>query len=299
MPLSGCCALSLEIVWFRLLDVTVKSTAFTFGTVLAVYLTGSAAGSLWGVFRVGRIQHPLRAFLLCQTLLLSYAGATVWLLARVPVTSPIYASFFEYWGRYDGGVSLGLSADPTLAFSLYCLLPLLLFGPPTVLMGLSFPILHRAVQDDPRTSGKKAGTLQAANIAGCVVGSLGVGLVSLRLLGSTGTLQVLMGIGVLFAILGLRQGGSRVFALLATVLVVLLLGMPSRERLWARLHGMAEPPILAVEDATGVVAFVPREEKKWALFINGKGNSVVPSPAPTPCWGRFPRWCTPTRRTSP
>ncbi|HEY8149722.1 MAG TPA: fused MFS/spermidine synthase, partial [Vicinamibacteria bacterium] len=43
--LSGFCALSLEIVWFRIIDVAVKSTAFTFGTVLAVYLLGLAVGT--------------------------------------------------------------------------------------------------------------------------------------------------------------------------------------------------------------------------------------------------------------
>jgi hypothetical protein len=42
--LSGLLALSLEIVWFRLLGVMVKSTAFTFGTLLALYLAGLGAG---------------------------------------------------------------------------------------------------------------------------------------------------------------------------------------------------------------------------------------------------------------
>ena len=66
--LSGFLALSLEIVWFRLLDVAVKSTAFTFGTVLAVYLLGSALGALAGAPRVARLRRPLRAFLLAQCL---------------------------------------------------------------------------------------------------------------------------------------------------------------------------------------------------------------------------------------
>ena len=44
--LSGFVALSLEILWFRLVDVAVKSTAFTFGTVLGTYLLGSAAGAI-------------------------------------------------------------------------------------------------------------------------------------------------------------------------------------------------------------------------------------------------------------
>ncbi len=42
--LSGFLALSLEIVWFRLLGVMVKSTAFTFGTLLSVYLSGPGPG---------------------------------------------------------------------------------------------------------------------------------------------------------------------------------------------------------------------------------------------------------------
>lgn len=51
---SGFCALALEIVWFRIVDVAVKSTAFTFGTVLAIYLLGLAIGSLAGVAMVRR-----------------------------------------------------------------------------------------------------------------------------------------------------------------------------------------------------------------------------------------------------
>ncbi len=71
--LSGFVALSLEIVWFRLLDVAVKSTAFTFGTVLAVYLLGSAVGALAGAPLVARVRRPLRAFLLAQCGILALA----------------------------------------------------------------------------------------------------------------------------------------------------------------------------------------------------------------------------------
>ena len=42
--LSGFLALSLEIVWFRTLGVIAKATAFTFGTLLAVYLGGWDSG---------------------------------------------------------------------------------------------------------------------------------------------------------------------------------------------------------------------------------------------------------------
>ena len=69
--LSGFCALALEILWFRVMDVAVKSTAYTFGTLLAVYLLGSATGSLAGIAIVRRVRRPLRAFLVLQCVLLA------------------------------------------------------------------------------------------------------------------------------------------------------------------------------------------------------------------------------------
>ena len=56
--LSGLLALSLEIVWFRLLGVMVKSSAFTFGTLLAIYLSGIGAGAYVGSFVTRRIRRP-------------------------------------------------------------------------------------------------------------------------------------------------------------------------------------------------------------------------------------------------
>ena len=85
---SGFCALSLEVLWFRIVDVAVKATAFTFGTVLAVYLLGLGAGSLLGGRLVRRLKDPLRAFLLCQCVLLTWAGIAVLLLAVLPAEFP-------------------------------------------------------------------------------------------------------------------------------------------------------------------------------------------------------------------
>jgi len=133
--LSGLCALSLEMLWFRLMEIAVKSTAFTFGTLLAVYLLGSAIGSFAGIPLARRLRDPRPAFLLCQCLLLAYAAAVIALLVRVPPTLPGYLWFYELWGGYrsfnlDGARYL----DPLVR--LYVVFPVVLFGPPTVLMGL-------------------------------------------------------------------------------------------------------------------------------------------------------------------
>ena len=135
---------------------------------------------------------------------------------------------------------------------LYGVLPPLLFGLPTVLMGLSFPVLQRAVQDDPRTSGRKVGLLQAANIAGCVGGSLILGLLGLRTIGTTGSLRLLMVAGIGFAIVGFRSHARRrEFVLAAALLAPVAVMLPTPSRLWRRLHGTGDPTPLGPDRGEG------------------------------------------------
>jgi predicted membrane-bound spermidine synthase len=285
--LSGCVALSFEILWFRILDLAVKATAYTFGTLLALYLAGSALGCLAGAFSVGRIRRPLRAFLLCQCALLAYAGLAVLLLARLPIETPGYAQFHEFWRK--GGFYLGQTQAPATLRALYLWLPLALFGLPTMLMGLSFPILQRAVQEDPRTSGRKVGILQTANIAGCVLGSLLVGLVALTWLGTTGTVRALLVAGLVFAGLGVRAYGVRsAFGVAAAALVALAVAQPGQGQLWRRLHGIGDAPALIEEDATGLSALISRGYGRWVVYVNGKGHSWIPFGGVHTVLGAFP-----------
>jgi len=275
--LSGFTALSLEILWFRIVEVAVKSTAFTFGTVLAIFLLGNAAGCLVAAPRVAAIRRPLRTFLWLQCAVLIYAGGAVALLGRVEPASLGLQWLVEYWHRY-GFFALGHERDPGALLRLYVLLPLALFGPPTFLMGMSFPVLQRAVHDDPRTSGYKVGLLQAANIAGCVGGTLLVGLVGLSAFGTTGSFRALLVLGLAFAAVGVRRCG-RAFLVPGAVLLALAAGFPTQDALWRHLHGV-RPGVQAFfqEDATGMVAVTPDVSagRRWRISINGKGNSWFP-----------------------
>jgi predicted membrane-bound spermidine synthase len=275
--LSGFTAIALEILWFRLLEVGIKSTAFTFGTLLCVYLVGSAAGSLWGGTLGGRIARPRRTFLLSQCLLLAYAAGAVVALARLPPSLPGFAWFFDYWG---GRLGLPLDGSPSWAeiLRLYVVFPLALFGPPTVLMGVSFAALQRAVHDDPRTSGRKVGLLQAANIAGCVAGSLAAGLVLLRHLGTSGAFRALLVLGLVFPSIGLSgRRGRAPFAAAAATLVALALAFPSQEALWRRWHGLGpQTTALVGEDGTGVIALASSGDPQWHMWVNGRHHSTLP-----------------------
>lgn len=272
---SGFVSLSLELVWFRVLDVVAKGAAFTFGTLLGIYLLGLTGGAFAGSIRAGRIRKPLRAFIACQGLMLAATLLAHFLLVRLPPWFPVI-SWIIHYGTGDAGVMMNPFSVGAFGV-MYVALPLALFGPATFLMGFGFPVLQRAVHRDARASGRTVGLLLAANIAGCTLGSLVTGLILLDAVGSSGTFRLLAGIGVLVTVAGAWVARERRLYALAAGLVVLAAVFPHNDELWLRLIGNAERKTSFVEeDAASVTAFTRRDPSALTLWINGRTNSWVP-----------------------
>lgn len=167
--------------------------------------------------------------------------------------------------------------------SLYVALPAALVGPPTFLMGLGFPYLQRAVQTDVRRIGRRVGWLQGANIAGSTVGSALTGLVLLDLLGSAGTLRLLVALGGVFLLLKARTADGRLakrraLAAVATTAAAVAL-CPSPEWLWARLHGTTPDRIVFAEDGSGLALLKQQTQdarQHTVVFANGLGQGQLP-----------------------
>ena len=137
--LSGFIALSLEVIWFRVLGVMLKSNALTFGHLLATYLGGLGLGSLAANLRGVQAWPARRVLSACRRGVIPvYAALVIGLLVdslgRLDLLQPLW----DYLGRYDGltrsEALTGLSAV------LRAGIPLLLMGPPTFLMGLQLRI---------------------------------------------------------------------------------------------------------------------------------------------------------------
>jgi predicted membrane-bound spermidine synthase len=293
--LSGFCAIGLEIVWLRLMDVAGKSTAFNYGTFLSVFLCGLAAGSIVGGHLAVRIKRPLMGFLVCQTLLGIFAASAIAALTFVPSSFPVLQPLVEYWKLLDP-FALGLTREALMnMFRLYVVLPLILYAVPTVIMGVSFAILQRGVQDDQVSSGWKVGVLQAANIAGCAAGSLVVGLIGLELLGTAETLRVLLGLMLVFGVVAFRTYGFRaVPTALVPIFVVLILLVPGQGSLWTRLHG-DQKGLMISEDATGVVALIPKHDGH-DVFVDGRWHSSLPFGGSHSEFGALPALLHPSPR---
>jgi spermidine synthase len=297
--LTGFIALGLEIAWFRLLGVLLKSTAFTFGTLLAVYLCGLGAGAAVGSRLAARSRRPGTTFLGIQYGLTLYAAlSTTGLVGLLAAGHPI--KLVRFLGSYDPVDVYGTVArirdlswaDPSALRSildfaiLYLGVPAVLIGPPTFLMGLSFPYLQRASQADFARLGRRLGALLAANIAGGVTGAMVVGWLLLPALGTPGTLATLVALGTLLVwpLARLRWPENRWAARgapLAAVLItsVAVVTLPDGRSLWARLHATAPAHVLVDEDGAGMslIKMDPASATGASeVYVNGLGQSWIP-----------------------
>ncbi len=297
--LTGFIALAFEIAWFRLLGVMLKSTAFTFGTLLGVYLSGLGLGSALAARRVARSSRPGTTFLLLQCGIVLYAALSTASLVRL-VASGHPIKLVRYLGGYepvDVHGTLALLRDLRLAdpgallpfadFAiLYLVVPTVLILPPTFLMGVSFPYLQRASHADFSGLGRRLGILVAMNIAGGALGTVLTGWVFLPRLGTAATLKVLVGLGALL-VLPLARGtwsrqprvASGVVLSVVLITAVAILVMPDAETLWARLHAASPRQILFAEDGAGLSLLKADGSdlsSAVGVYVNGLGQSWIP-----------------------
>ena len=301
--LSGFVALSLEILWFRVLGTIHKPSSFTFSTLLAIYLLGLGGGALLGRRWARNARRPVATFFALQAGIGLYAGLSLGLLTTALGRFSWPGPLWRYLGKYEtlalndavraavdllshGGDVAPSTFDLAAQLALlYGLVPLYLIGPPTLLMGMSFPFIQKAVQTDLAHLGRRVGGLQAANIVGSTLGAGLTGLVLLHAFGSTGTLRLLVGLaGVfLFAFCHLRwpEGPLRLRAAggALVVLALSLLAAPSASTLWARLHGTTPDRILFAEDGSGLSVIKDEStgpERRVVVYVDGLGQSQIP-----------------------
>jgi spermidine synthase len=296
--LSGFIALSLEILWLRLLTVMLKCTAFAFGTMLTIYLGGLGLGAIAGTKFVQTSRRPVSVFLALQTLVAVFAGIAIVLLVS-PTAQSLIPNLSTYFGIRDPlNVSLALNGiltwwqnqavplDTSAEIGRFVLflvvVPLVLILPATTLMGLSFPYLQKAVQHDIHKIGRRVGALQVANILGCMAGASLTGLTLLNQFGTAVTLKIVIGLASIFAVLWLRnifrtRVGSVAVAL--ALIVIAWVALPSAQTLWSRLHGAAPSRVFFAEDGSGLSLMRDDGTKSnpyITVFVNGLGYSWIP-----------------------
>ena len=213
---SGLAAMTYQIAWTRALIMSIGSSTYAFTCILAAFILGLGGGSLLIGRWLDRIGDPVRVLgwlqvgigLTAVLLLPAYgqlAPLVRWLVASSGAGGTVFAAAFA------------LAIAVTLA--------------PTLMMGMTFPVVIRAVTTSPESAGSATGCTCAVNTCGTIVGALLAGFVLIRgqVLGVHGTVvaaATLNGLVGSAAILSARRGTAsrlRAVAGLACILSAVLL----------------------------------------------------------------------------
>ncbi|MBX7192136.1 MAG: fused MFS/spermidine synthase [Sandaracinaceae bacterium] len=159
---SGAAALVYELAWARWLTLTLGASAEGLAIVTSSTMVGFALGAVVVSPRIDGLARPLRAYGLLEIAIGLSAALVSLLLAHAPT-----ASLTATWPK------------PLVVVGLVALVSI-----PTALMGGTLPAVVSAVggRDEART---RAGLsrLYAANTAGAVLGTIGMGFVLVEQLG--------------------------------------------------------------------------------------------------------------------
>jgi MFS family permease len=270
--LSGYVIVALEIVWVRLLGQIGMFHAYLFPTVLGIFLLADGLGIAVASRIVRRVIDPRPAFFLAQgggfalaalLLLLAWWAVPLWPLVEVlaPDKERVNAA----------------------GFVTMLLLTSVVVAPPAFVIGLTFPFVQRAVQQDLSRVGERVGWVQLANIAGNAAGAVVTGLVTLHLLGTSGTLRLLAAVSLLLMAGWLLRGAGRRGLALAIALVcaVTLVAAPGNQTFWSRLHlERADHRVAWAEDRSGVSFYRGEAAGDGRLegpfFIQGFAQGRIP-----------------------
>jgi spermidine synthase len=269
--ISGFLIVALQIVWYRLIGVLLQSNGYSFSLVLTVFLLGDAAGLMVGARVIDRIADPRRFFFLMQGIATALALAGAWFVYLGIGAGILPATFV------DRDIMGPNTANPALILLLLAIVVL----PASFIMGFSFPVVQKAVQRDLDRLGSRVGFVQLANIVGNSMGSLVAGLLLLDLVGTAGTLKLLVAIGLAFSVLQFAGPRATRWAWLpAGVLVAGLLFFPGGEAFWRRLHGLTTERAIVAEDKTGLSLLKMSDsgagKEDGRLYIQGHSQSRLP-----------------------
>ncbi len=167
---SGMNALGAEVVWTRLLSLSLGGTVYTFSLLLAAFLAGLALGSAAASKFVER--HVILPELGLCIVQLALIPAVIWTALAITRIVP--------------GWLPAESTGPLKVFLHDFFLCCLSLGPASFLFGATFPLSLASAGQGNVETGKLVGRIYAANTAGAIAGSLLIGLILLPRLGSSG-----------------------------------------------------------------------------------------------------------------
>ena len=235
---SGFASLVYENAWTRSLTLVIGSSIYSFTTMLVTFLVGLTLGGFIYAHFMGEREVRLSTFGLIELWVGLAALATIPLFERLPL---IFVRLLQGFG------------DSFNTFlSLQVLLSAMVMLIPTVLLGMTFPLVARLFTQSLYRVGSGVGSSYAANTVGAVLGAFAGGFILIPNIGVQNTIifavamNLLIGCVLIFA--DPRMAPTPRFALGLGVLILAVL-IPFRIPRW-------DPHILT----SGVTIYFDRYE---------------------------------------
>jgi len=215
--LSGGALMSLEMVSFRLVEPFYGSDITVWGSLISVFLGGLAMGAIVG----GALaDHRPRLWKLASIIA---AGGVVTLaltLYAAPLMDALFPKLDMSASPHAGPASAEDSADhlvvitPTADLKWPTLLvSLILFGPPTLLLGMVSPYAARLYVHGMADVGTDVGRLYGISTIGSIIGTLGTAFYLISWLGTRALLEgngeLLVGLGAVLVAIDVLVGKLR------------------------------------------------------------------------------------------
>lgn len=189
--ISGATALIGEVVWMRMLGLVLGNTVWAASAAVSVWMAGMALGAFIGARLAPRVSRHIMWYGLAEGLIGLFFGLSPWL---GDLLVALGAGLGEDLG---GGLLVGIGQRFVLAT--------LALLPPTVLMGVTLPLLVERLRGMGLAG--RAGLLYGVNTLGAGCGVLSAAYFTLPILGESGSLAlaaVLCAVVALVAVLAER-----------------------------------------------------------------------------------------------
>ncbi|MGB7874064.1 MAG: fused MFS/spermidine synthase, partial [Anaerolineales bacterium] len=292
--LVGFIGLGFEMLWIRILHIVNKNTAYSFPSILFVFLLGLALGGYIFGRAADRSKNPFLLF--CKIEMTGAILAALTLLAfwwSLGFNPPWIQDFIETqkpalpFVRIER--ELLLSKRLLLANLWDYFLPILILVlPASLVQGGGLPVLDRIAIHNPSLAGRRVGDIHLANIIGSVAGTLVISFILLPSIGSEWTLKLLALLTASFSafyFIG-KPGNGRFknnISQLGTFGIILLLGIiftPGKGQFYTRLYetGMHQKAVIS-ESGDSVLALTYEngtDRQSGYFWIGGEVNSLFP-----------------------
>jgi spermidine synthase len=167
--LSGMAALVYENAWTRALTLVIGSSIYSFTTMLVTFLVGLSLGGFLYARLMGERQVKIATFGVIELLVGLTALATIPLFEKLPLI------FLRLMHGFGDSFNLFLSIQVLTAAMVMFL--------PTVLLGMTFPLVARLFTQSLYRVGSSVGTSYAANTVGAIVGAFAGGFIFIPQIG--------------------------------------------------------------------------------------------------------------------